>query len=248
LILNEAAVRELGLKNPLGTTLNSEEQFLNSPNGDKYPYQVIGVIKDYNYQSLHQPIVPLIFTNVSRFNDVSPQTAIKLKKGNLTLAIQEIEKKWSQFVSDREMEYEFLDQTISNQYNAEIKTQKIFTFFAGLAIFIACIGLFGLAAYACQQRMRELSVRKVLGASASSLVTLLSKNFIKLIVIALVIAFPIAWYLMHRWLQDFTYRIQMSWLSFALAAGMSLGIALLTLSFQTIKASLANPINSLRSE
>lgn len=248
LVLNEAAVRELGLKNPLGTTLHCEEPFLNAPNGDKYPYQIIGVIKDYNYQSLHQPIVPLVFTSASKFNDISFQTAVKLKKGNLSQSIHEIEKKWSQFVTQRRMEYEFLDQTISRQYDAEVKTQRIFTFFAGLAIFIACIGLFGLAAYACQQRVKELSVRKVLGASTSGLITLLSKNFIKLIVIALFIAFPIAWFLMQRWLQDFTYRVQISWTNFALAAGLSLAIALFTLSFQTVKASLANPVKSLRSE
>ena len=248
LVLNEAAVKELGLKNPVGTTLTSEEPFLNAPGGDKYRYQIVGVIKDYNYQSLHQPIVPLIFTNASRFNEVSFQTAVKLKQGNLKEAIGQIEKKWSQFVTDRGMEYEFLDQTISRQYDAEMKTQRIFTFFAGLAIFIACIGLFGLAAFACQQRMKELSVRKVLGASTSGLITLLSENFIKLILLSLVIAFPMAWYLMHRWLQGFTYRVQISWTSFALAAGISLAIAFVTLSFQTVRASLANPIKSLRRE
>ncbi len=248
LVLNEAAVKELGLKNPVGTFLTSEEPFLNAPNGEKYKYQIIGVVKDYNYQSLHQPIVPLVFTNAARFNDISFQTAVKLKQGNLNQAIKEIEKKWSQFVTDRKMEYEFLDQTIARQYDAELKTQRIFTFFAGLAIFIACIGLFGLAAYACQLRMRELSVRKVLGASTSGLITLLSKNFIKLIVLALIIAFPVAWYLMDRWLQDFNYRVSIGWQSFALAAGISLTIAIVTLSFQTVKASLSNPIKSLRME
>ncbi|MEP7266123.1 MAG: FtsX-like permease family protein, partial [Saprospiraceae bacterium] len=146
------------------------------------------------------------------------------------------------------IDFEFLDQTIARQYVAEVRTQKIFTFFSTLAIFIACIGLLGLAAYACQQRMKEISVRKILGASTPNLIGLLSISFLKSILVALVIGFPIAWYIMHRWLQDFSYRISITPWTFLLAGGIALGIALVTLSIQTIKAALSNPISTLRSE
>lgn len=247
-VLNESAVKELGLTPAIGATLTSDEEFLNGPNNQKYLYHVIGVVQDYNYQSLHLPITPLVFTSSAKFNDVTFSGAVKLRPGDINESLKAIEATWNQFVKDRPFAYEFLDQTIARQYESEVKTQKVFTFFSGLAIFIACIGLFGLAAYTCQQRMREISVRKVLGATSTGIVTLLSKNFIRLVLVASLVSFPIAWYLMHRWLQDFTYRIQISWVSFALAAGLSLSVALITLSFQTIKASLSNPVRILRSE
>ncbi|MEO5583179.1 MAG: FtsX-like permease family protein, partial [Saprospiraceae bacterium] len=248
LVLNEAAVKELGLKDPLGANLVTPEEFLNGPNQHQYLYHVVGVVKDYNYQSLHLPITPLVFTNTSRFNDVTFSGAVRLKPGNIQEEIKAVEATWNKFVKDMPFTFEFLDQTIARQYIAEIRTQKVFTFFSGLAIFIACIGLFGLASYTCQQRMKEISVRKVLGASSTRIVTLLSKNFIRLVLIASMISFPVAWYLMHRWLQDFSYRIIVGWWNFALAGLLSLGIALITLSFQTIKAGLGSPITALRSE
>ncbi|MEP7323704.1 MAG: ABC transporter permease [Saprospiraceae bacterium] len=248
LVLNEAAVKELGLKDPLGANLVTPEDFLNGPNQQQYLYHVVGVVKDYNYQSLHLPITPLVFTNTSRFNDVTFSGAVRLKPGNIPETIKAVETTWNKFVKDHPFTFEFLDQTIARQYIAEVRTQKVFTFFSGLAIFIACIGLFGLAAYTCQQRMKEISVRKVLGASSTRIVTLLSKNFIRLVLIASMISFPVAWYLMHRWLQDFSYRITVGWWNFALAGLLSLGIALITLSFQTIRAGLGNPITALRSE
>ena len=248
IVLNESAVKELGLKQPIGSILNSDEDFLNGPNNLKYPYHVIGVVKDYNYQSLHLPITPLIFTNNARFKEVAFSSAVKLKAGNMKESIGAIEKKWNEFIKERPLTYEFLDQTIARQYESEVRTQKVFTFFAGLAIFIACIGLFGLAAYTCQQRMKEISVRKVLGASSSTIVVLLSKSFVRLIFVASIISFPIAWYLMHRWLQDFSFRIDINAWSFILAMSISLGIAMITLSFQTVKASISNPIKTMRTE
>jgi putative ABC transport system permease protein len=247
-VLNESAVKELGLTSAIGTILTSDEQFLNGPDTKQYLYHVVGVVRDYNYQSLHLPITPLVFTNTSRFHDVTFNGAVKLKPGNVHVALKAVENKWNQFIKERPFAYEFLDQTIARQYASEIRTQKVFTFFASLAIFIACIGLFGLAAYTCQQRMREISVRKVLGASNTGIVTLLSRNFIRLVIIASVISFPCAWYIMHSWLQDFSYRISIGWWNFAIAGILSLGIALITLSFQTIRASQANPIKTLRSE
>lgn len=247
-VLNEAAVKELGLQQPIGARLTTESDFLNGPDNQIYEYHVVGVLKDYNYQSLHLPITPLVFTSSARFRDVTFSGAVRLHPTHSEATLKAIEKKWNEFVKDHPFNYEFLDQTIARQYASETQTQRIFTFFSSLAIFIACIGLFGLAAYATQQRMKEIGVRKVLGATSGSIVTLLSKEFVKLILIAILIAFPIAWFSMRQWLQGFTYRVDLSWWIFALAALGSLLIALLTLSVQTLKAGWTNPTISLRSE
>ena len=247
-VLNERAVNELGLKNPIGTRLITPEEFLNGPNGTQYIYTVVGVIKDYHYQSLHQPINPLVFTNLSKFNDVAFLTAVRVKGNNIKSTIENIEKKWKEFVKDRPFQYTFLDKTVAQQYHAESTAQKVFTFFSSLAIFIACIGLLGLAAYATQQRMHEIGIRKVLGASATNIARMLSKDFLKLVIVATVIAFPVAWYAMHKWLQDFTYRINIGWWMFVTAGAIAVFIALATISFQAIKAAIANPVKSLRTE
>jgi len=248
IVLNEKAVAELGLKNPIGTRLTSPDGFYNGRNGEQYIYTVIGVLKDFHYQSLHQVITPLIFTSSARFNDQMGFAAVKIKAGDFKSAVEAIEQKWKQFVKDRPFHYNFLDKTVEEQYLAEQTTQKIFTFFSSLAIFIACIGLLGLAAYATQQRTREIGIRKVLGASAGNIVRMLSVDFLKLVLIASLIAFPVAWWAMHKWLQDFAYRVNMGWWVFAIAGISSVIIALATISFQAIKAAMANPVKSLRTE
>lgn len=247
-VLNEKAVMEMGLKNPVGTRVTTPEEFYNGSEGTQYIYTVIGVVKDFHYQSLHQPITPLVFTNSSRFNDVMFLTAVRVKADNFKSTVESIEKKWKEFIKDRPFHYEFLDKTIAAQYLAEATTQKVFTFFSSLAIFIACMGLLGLAAYTTQQRIHEIGIRKVLGASVNNIIGMLSRDFLKLVIIASLIAFPIAWYIMHRWLQDFTYRINIGWWVFASAGVLALLIALLTVSSQAIKAALTNPVKSLRTE
>ena len=247
-VLNEKAVKELDLKKPLGARITSPEEFYNGPGGVQYIYTVIGIVKDFHYQSLHQPIVPLVFTNASKFNDVMFLTAARVKADNFEITVNAIEKKWKEFIKDRPFQYEFLDKTIADQYRDEAITQKIFTVFSSLAIFIACIGLMGLIAYTTQQRIHEIGIRKVLGASVNNIVGMLSGGFLKLVIISALIAFPVAWYLMHRWLQDFTYRITIQWWVFALAGSVAVLIALLTVSSQAIKAALTNPVKSLRSE
>jgi putative ABC transport system permease protein len=239
---------ELGLEKPLGTRLTSAEEFLNGRDGTIYTYTVIGVVKDFHYQSLHKPITPLVFTNSSRFGDVLGLTAVRVKADNFKEAVQSIETKWKEFVKDRPFQYSFLDKTVEEQYLAEATSQKIFSFFSSLAIFIACIGLLGLAAYATQQRMREISIRKVLGASAGNIVGMLSKDFMKLVLIAALIAFPVSWFFMHKWLEDFAYRINIGWWVFAVAGFLAVLIALLTISFQAIKAAVSNPVKVLRAE
>lgn len=247
-VLNEKAVKELGLTNPIGAKLISPEGFYNAPNGTKYEYTVVGILKDYHFQSLHQAIAPLVFTSASKFNNVSFITAVHLKSGDYTNAIASLETKWKEFVKDRPFHYSFLDQNLQKQYQAEKTTQQVFSFFSSLAIFIACIGLLGLAAYTIQQKTREIGIRKVLGASIFSITTLLSKDFLKLVLIAILIASPIAYYLMYQWLQNFAYKVDIKWWIFVLAAIISISIAILTIGYQAIKAALMNPVKSLRSE
>jgi putative ABC transport system permease protein len=248
IVLNEKAVSELGLKNPIGTRLTSPDGVFNGPKGEVYTYTVIGVLKDFHYQSLHQVITPLVFTSSARFNDQMAFAAVKVNAVDFKPALEAIEQKWKLFVKDRPFHYTFLDKTVEEQYLAEQITQKIFTFFSSLAIFIACIGLLGLAAYATQQRTREIGIRKVLGASAGNIVRMLSVDFLKLVLIASVIAFPVAWWSMHRWLQDFAYRVDIGWWVFAIAGMSSVIIALATISFQAIRAAMTNPVKSLRTE
>jgi putative ABC transport system permease protein len=247
-VINEKSAEAFGLKEPIGARISNPEEFYNGPGGTPYFYTVIGVVKDFHYQSLHQPIVPLVFVNSKRFNDVMFMTAVRIKAENFKPAVTAIENKWKQFVKNMPFHFGFLDKTIEQQYQAEERMQKVFTFFSSLAIFIACIGLLGLAAYTTQQRTREIGIRKVLGASSIGIVQMLSRDFVKLVVIASVIAFPVAWFAMNKWLQDFTYRIDIRWWMFGLAAIMALLIAVMTISLQAIKAATENPVKSLRTE
>jgi len=247
-VLNEKAVTELGLKNPVGTQLVSTEPFLNGRDGTQYLYTVIGVVKDFHYQSLHNTITPLVFSNSSRFNDVSFVTAVRIKADNFHETIAMLETKWGKFVRDRPFQFTYLDQAVAAQYLAESKTEKIFSFFSSLAIFIACMGLLGLAAYATQQRMREISIRKVLGATSLKIVLMLSGDFLKLVFIAALIAFPVAWWSMHKWLQEFAYRIDISWQSFLIAGVGAMIVALVTISFQALKAASSNPVKAIRAD
>ncbi|MEO6454858.1 MAG: FtsX-like permease family protein, partial [Ginsengibacter sp.] len=249
LVLNEKAVAEMGLKNPIGTRLTNPDPFFNSEDGKtKYEYTVVGVIKDFHFQSLHQKITPLVLANSKKFRDVTPVTAVRINSGNFKSAVNAIEAVWKRFVPQRPFHYSFLDKNLAEQYNAEQTTQKIFTIFSVLAIFIGCVGLLGLAAYSTQQRIKEIGIRKVLGAGTGSIVTMLSKDFLKLVAIASLLAFPIAWYAMSTWLEDFAYRVKISWWVFLIAGLLSAVIALITISFQAIKAAVTNPVKSLRTE
>ncbi len=247
-VLNEKAVSELDLKDPIGKRLVTPSQFLNAPDGSSYTYTVIGVVKDFHYQSLHEPITPLAFTNASRFNNVMGLTAVHIEGGSFDKALSEIEVVWKKFVADKPLTFQFLDETIENQYQVERTSRKVFTFFSFITIFIACIGLLGLAAYTTRQRVHEIGVRKVLGASVGNIVSMLSKDFVKLVFLSTLIAVPIAWYAMNQWLQNFTYRINTSWDLFIIASVIALLTAFLTISFQAVKAGISNPVKSLRTE
>ncbi len=249
LVLNEKAVAEMGLKSPIGTRLISLDPIFNSPDGlTKYEYTIVGVIKDFHFQSLHQKITPLVIANASKFGGAMNETAVRVSANNFKKAVTELEATWKKFVPRRTFHYSFLDKNLAEQYHAEQTTQRVFTIFSILAVFIGCIGLLGLAAYNTQQRIREIGIRKVLGASISNIVALLSKDFLKLVIIAAVIAFPIASYAMNTWLQDFAYRVNLDWWVFIVAAVLAIVIALITVSFLAIKAGIANPVKSLRTE
>ncbi len=244
-VLNETAVVELGLKNPIGQRLSSPD--LNRPGAPPLVFTVVGVVGDFHYQSLHQKITPLIF-NYTKQAALANLIAVRVRSDDFQSVLKQIENNWNTYVKDQPFHYSFLDQKIAEQYLSEQTTQRLFTIFSALAIFIACIGLMGLAAFATQQRVREIGVRKVLGASVAGIITMLSVDFLKLIVWSVLLAFPVAWWCAHNWLQNFAYRIDVSWWIFALAGTLSVVIAMLTISFQAIKAAMANPVRSLRSE
>jgi putative ABC transport system permease protein len=206
---------------------------------------IAGVIRDFHLRSLRNKIEPLVLV---LHEDRGDKLLIRVKPQNVAAALASVETTYKTINPNQPFDYTFLDQTFADQYRADERKGDLFLAFSGMAIFIACLGLFGLATFTAEQRTKEIGVRKVLGASVTSIVALLSKDFLKLVVIAIVIASPLAWYAMSRWLQDFAYKIDIEWWVFALAGLLAVSIALLTVSFQSIKAALMNPVKSLRSE
>jgi len=206
----------------------------------------VGIVKDFNNESLHAPLKPCIIQASTTVNFGSMLIRVKPNAQKQILAA--IYKQWQQFFPDKILKTDWVSDLLDAQYRSEHKLQQLFTFFTLLIVFLACLGLFGLATFTAEQRVKEIGIRKVLGASVAQITTLLSKDFVVLVILALVIASPIAFFTMQKWLQDFAYRIQISWWVFALAGTLSVLIALITISFQAIKAALANPVKSLRSE
>jgi putative ABC transport system permease protein len=206
--------------------------------------QVIGVLKDYHQHGLQEAIRPVVL-NVAPYINVF---ALRYKGNDAAEAVSQLKNTWQKLFPGYPLDYRFMDDDFQQQYAKEQKLTNAFTLAAALAIVIACLGLFGLATYAVETRTKEIGIRKVLGASVSQIAALLSKDFLKLVLIAFVIASPVAWYAMHQWLQDFAYRVGISWWIFASAGVLALLIALFTVSFQAIRAALANPVKSLRSE
>jgi putative ABC transport system permease protein len=234
------------MMNEFGWTLsNAIGQQIKGYTNTKTP-AVIGVVKNFNFQPLTEKIRPQLFHQFAGHR--ARKFFVRIKPGNPSRAIAATQKTWSSIVPDIPFKYSFLDNDLDNFYKSEKRWSSIVGWAGGISIFLACLGLFGLAALAAVNRVNEIGVRKVLGASVRSIVTLLSKDFLKLIAIALVIASPIAWYFMNNWLQSFAYRINVGWEVFAATGIFAIGIALLTISFQAIKAALANPVKSLRTE
>ncbi|MEI9908191.1 MAG: FtsX-like permease family protein [Bacteroidota bacterium] len=236
-IINESAAKALGWKP--GEAIG-KKMFL----GEQRPGIVKGVIKDFHFASLHNPIEPLVLFPGGWGNILM----VKVSGNDLSKTIAFMQNKWKQLAPHRPFEYRFMDEDFNKLYDSELRTAKVFNIFSAIAILLACLGLFGLSAYSARQRIKEIGIRKVLGASAGSITFLLSNSFIKLVLIAFIIAIPLVWFVMNKWLQDFAYRISISWWMFALAGLLALVIALITVSFQAIKAAVANPVKSLRAE
>lgn len=243
-IVNETAARFLGFKNPLNETLYRPTGYAANGGFASKPYHIIGVVKDFNFNSMHDKVGPLVIELSENYGRI----AMRINTKNIPALISEVENKWNSMGTSQLFSYSFLDADFNKVYDAEQRTGKLFITFAVFAIFIACLGLFGLVTYAAEQRIKEIGVRKVLGASVGEIVTMISKDFVKLVLIASVIAFPVAWWMMNKWLQSFAYRINISWWVFVLAGLLTIAIALITVSFQAIKAAMANPVKSLRSE
>src|SRR6202012_5782545 len=207
-------------------------------------YHIVGVVKDFNFNSLREVVTPMVLY----LHENRGQIALRVDPAKAQRVVGQIGDIWRQMAPSQPFAYQFMDDAFENIYRTEQRMGGISLSFSLLAIFIACLGLFGLAAYAAEQRTREIGIRKVLGASVGGIVSLLSRDFLRLVVVSAVLAFPLAWWAMHHWLQDFAYRITIGWEIFVLAGGIALGIALVTVSFQAVKAALANPVKSLRSE
>ena len=238
ILINEAAVRKFGWDDPLGKTIVELT-------GNGIKKTVIGVVRDFHMVSLRNVIEPLYIENDSnRFGYVS----IRLQPGNIPRTMGLLENKWKEIDPTRTFDYSFLDESFDSQYRAEESLSRIFTNFSLLAIIIACLGLFGLTSFLVEQRTKEIGIRKVLGASVSDIALLLSREFFKWLLVANIIAWPVAYYAMNKWLQSFAYRITLGPGVFFLAALMALLIAVFTVSYQSIKAALANPISALRYE
>src|SRR6187200_328590 len=239
-IITETASRLLGFKKPedaIGQTV-AIQQFGWNP-------IIVGVVNDYHQISLKKPLDPSIF-NCSLYG--GEYYSMRINTSNLPRTIDHVRKSWATAFRGNPFEYFFLDEYFNRQYESERKFEKLFVSFAVLAIIIGCLGLFGLSAYTASQRIKEIGIRKVLGASVPDITKMLSKDFLKLVVIAIVIASPIAWWVMSKWLEDFAYRVNISWWIFVVAGALALIIAMLTVSLQAIKAAIANPIKSLRTE
>jgi putative ABC transport system permease protein len=238
MILNEAAVKILGYPSPEQAIGKRFKQW-------GHEGKIIGVIKDFHFRSLQQPIKPLTMRLEWERNDL---LSIKVGSANLPNTIAAIEKKYKSIIPNRPFSYYFMDEFFDRQYRSEERFGKLFMNFAILAIFISCLGLLGLASYSTMQRTREIGIRKVMGASVSNIINLLSRDFLKLVIISFFIAAPVAWYFMHQWLADFAYRTNISWWIFATAGILAVLIAVITISFQAIKAAVSNPVKALRTE
>jgi predicted permease len=238
-MVNETFLAKIGITDPqqvLGKTI----KFYGAPG-----LPIVGVIKDFHNNSLHGEISPIVMsTNAERYQTLS----LKVSQENFPKTLAFIQQRWQKFFPEIVFDYQFVDERLAQNYEQEEKLLWLFKVFAGVSVFISCLGILGLMAFTAQQRTKEIGVRKVLGASVASIVNLLSIDFLKLVLLANVIAWPLAWWAMHQWLQNFTYRTPISWELFAMAGLTALFIALATVSYQAIKAAVANPVKSLRSE
>lgn len=240
-IINETTASMLGYKDPIGQTLYSLED---SEGKVVKSYTIIGIVKNFNFESMRQRIGPLCLV----LGEASWSTSFRIQPGYAETIVGALESKWQSLGSGTPFSYHFLDESFNNMYQAEQQVGRVAIAFAVIAVIIACLGLFGLATYMAEQRTKEIGVRKVLGATVNNIVMMLSRDFLVLIIIATLIAFPLAWWAMYKWLQDFEYRIGVGWWIFILSGLIAILVALFTISFQAVRAALSNPVKSLRTE
>jgi putative ABC transport system permease protein len=242
-ILNETAAEQIGWKHPLG-------QYMTYPGNNNQRFKVIGVMKDFDLGSIRSSMSPfgLFYSSSKTYNIGTSYLIVSVDPQRTQTLLSQFEQKWKGFTASVPFEYSFLDKSFEALYNDDRRMGTVFGIFTALSIFVACLGLFGLSVYTADRRKKEIGVRKVLGASVQSVVALLSKEFVKLVFIAAIIAFPFAWWAMNKWLMDFAYRIDIEWWVFGLAMILALFIAILTISTQAIRAAVANPVESLRTE
>jgi putative ABC transport system permease protein len=244
-LINETGAKQLDFRHPadaLGHIVEMGMRFGTGP--------IVGVIKDFHSESMHAPIRPFFFiTYTQAESNISVKLATTGQSADrLAAVLRKLEKAWKEVYPETKFQYQFFDDTIARLYDKEQKTAEIMNIAMGIAIFISCMGLFGLAAFVAEQRTKEIGIRKVLGATVVNIVTMLSTDFLRLVGLAILIASPVAWYFVHKWLQDFAYRIPISWWIFVIAGACAVGVALLTVSYRAFRAATANPVDSLRSE
>jgi putative ABC transport system permease protein len=247
IILNETAVRALNLKEPIGQRLIWDE---GGPDTTLYA-SVVGVVRDFHYASFHEPIRPFAFLVRNNFfvhGDFTSKLFIKTDSRYTGNTLRQLEKLWKEHVPQRPFSYVFLDDSFNTLHATEERFKTLFTWLTALAIFIACLGLSGLTAFVVTQRKKEIGIRKVLGASVTNIVVLINKDFMKMILAALIIAAPIAFYFMEKWLEDFAYRVELKWWIIAVAGAVVTLIMIITTGYQSVKASLNNPVESLKVE
>jgi ABC-type antimicrobial peptide transport system permease subunit len=241
-IINETAARMLGLENPIGTNIYFGHMALDPSLRD---LQVVGVVKDFHYRSMYNNIGPFLFRIYKPYHFY---VFIKMDGNKITEALQNIKTVFAKYAPDYPFRFEFMDEAFNRQYASEMELRRLFNVFSVISIIVACLGLFGLASFAAEQKTKEIGIRKVLGAQVSDIVTLTAKEFLKWIAVANLIAWPVGYYLMMQWLNNFAYKVSIGPEVFLLASGLTLLVVIITISYQTVKAALANPVDSLRYE
>jgi putative ABC transport system permease protein len=247
IVVNEALVREFRLSDPIGQKFG------------KYSQRIIGVVRDFNFESLHTAVKPLILSlnedtifkqspDISIESALQPRISVRLRSGSMVDNIKLLEQSWKKVAPNQEFEFHFLEESLAMAYKQEQKSSSIVRLASVLSIFIACIGLFGLATLTVSRRTQEIGIRKVLGATEMQIMRLLSKDFIGLVALAAIISFPIAWLAIHRWLSDFEYRVKIDMWIFVLAGFSAILIATLTIGYTSIKAGMSNPVESQRTD
>ena len=243
IILNEIAVKKIGFPSPQAAI--GQKVMFNWDN-QEHRFDIIGVVKDFHFESLHENIEPYGFQLNSR-NEHNYLIA-RAGAADMPALLASIGNIWRRLVPGEPFEYSFLDEDFQKNYKADRQMASLVGSLTGIAILISCLGLFGLAAFAAERRTKEIGIRKVLGASVAGITGLLAKDFLKLVLVAIVLASPVGWWAMNKWLQDFAYRIEIQWWMFLAAGALAVAVAFMTVSFQSVKAALSNPVKSLRSE